>query len=54
MNEKTLVERVQRLRIVEPEVVTGNHHVQPGRVRVAELVARESATVGRRKAARTQ
>jgi hypothetical protein len=43
-----LIERVQKLAIVQPEVLTGRHHVAPGRVPAAELVRREAATVGRR------
>jgi hypothetical protein len=45
---KNLIERVQRLAIAPPEVVTGKHHPAPGRVRAAELVKREAATVERR------
>jgi hypothetical protein len=45
---KNLIERVQRLGIVEPEVVTGRHHPAPGRVRAAELVKREAVLAERR------
>lgn len=45
---KSLIERVQRLAIVQPEVLTGRHHIAPGRVPAADLVKREAAAVGRR------
>jgi hypothetical protein len=37
-----LIERVQKLAIAPPEVVTGRHHPAPGRVLVADLVRRET------------
>lgn len=37
-----LIEKVQKLAIVTPEVVTGRHHPAPGRVRAAELIRRET------------
>jgi hypothetical protein len=38
----SLIERVQKLAIAPPEVVTGRHHPAPGRVLVADLVRREA------------
>lgn len=37
-----LIEAAQKLRIVQPEVLTGRHHVEPGRVRAADLIRREA------------
>lgn len=37
-----LIEAAQKLRIVEPEALTGRHHVEPGRVRAADLIRREA------------
>lgn len=39
---KPLIERVQKLRIVQPEVLTGRHHPAPGRVRATDLIRREA------------
>lgn len=37
-----LIEAAQKLRIVQPEVLTGRHHVEPGRVRATDLIRREA------------
>lgn len=49
---KNLIERVQRLAIVQPEKLTGRHHPAPDRVPAAALIEREATTVGRRQEAR--
>lgn len=50
--DMNLIEAAQKLRIVEPEVLTGRHHVEPGRVRAADLIRRE-AEAGEQEEGRT-
>jgi hypothetical protein len=52
--KKTLIAQAQKLAIVQPEVLTGRHHAAPGRVRAADLVKREAASLKQRKAAKAR